>query len=82
MFLASFCPPGPKVMLTLDEATGVFENITQVGDWELSLAGSYAAPLIDGLELQDSILAALNGDVPLIGGIGQFALSGYYLVSP
>ena len=78
MFLAPFPPPEPKVTLTLDEATGVFAYIDQVGEWELSLAGSYAAPLMKGLELQDNILAALGGQVPIIGGIAEFALTGQY----
>jgi len=78
MFLAPFHPPEPKVTLTLDEATGVFGHINQVGVWELSLAGSYAIPLIEGLELQDNIFTALGGNVALIGGIGQFALTGFY----
>ena len=78
MFLAPFHPPGPKVTLTLEEATGVFEYIDQVGDWELSLAGSYAIPLIEGLELQDNIFTALGGNVALIGGISTFALDGLY----
>ncbi len=78
MFLASFHPPDPKLTLTLEEATGVFAYINQVGAWELSLAGSYAVPLIEGLALQDNILTALGGNVPLIGGIGEFALNGLY----
>jgi hypothetical protein len=78
MFLAPFHPPGPKVTLTLDEATGVFAYINQVGAWDLSLAGSYAIPLIDGLELQDNIFTALGGNVALIGGIGEFTLNGLY----
>jgi len=60
MAFAPFHPPDPKVTLTLDEATGVFAYINQAGAWQLSLAGSYAAPLVDGLELQDNILAALG----------------------
>jgi len=79
MFLAPFHPPGPKVTLTLEEATGVFEYINQIGDWELSLAGSYAIPLIPGLELQDNIFTALGGNVALIGGISTFALDGQYI---
>jgi len=78
MFLAPFHPPGPKVTLRLDEATGVFAYIDQAGDWELSIAGSYAIPLIPGLELQDNIFAALGGNVALIGGIAEFALTGQY----
>jgi hypothetical protein len=78
MFLAPFHPPGPKVTLALEEATGVFGHITQVGPWDLSFAGSYAIPLIEGLELQDNIMTALGGNVALIGGIGEFALSGLY----
>jgi len=78
MFLAPFHPPGPKVTLTLEEVTGVFAYINQVGPWELSLAGSYAIPLIEGLELQDNIMTALGGNVALIGGIGEFALTGQY----
>ncbi len=78
MAFAPFHPPDPKVTLTLDEATGVFAYINQAGAWELSLAGSYAAPLVNGLELQDNILAALGGNIPVIGGIGEFALNGLY----
>ncbi|MHC4353323.1 MAG: ester cyclase [Planctomycetota bacterium] len=78
MFLAPFHPPGPKVVLALDQATGIFGHITQVGPWELVLAGSYAVPLIEGMELQDNIFTALGGNVALIGGIGEFALSGLY----
>ncbi|MFC1633574.1 hypothetical protein ACFL5Z_01920 [Planctomycetota bacterium] len=78
MFLAPFPPPEPKLTLTLEEATGVFEYINQVGEWDLNIAGSYAVPLIEGLELQDNILTALGGNVALIGGIGTFALSGQY----
>ena len=79
MAFAPFHPPDPKLTLTLDEATGVFAYIDQVGNWELSLAGSYAAPLVKGLELQDNIFAALGGQVPVIGGIGTFALTGQYI---
>jgi len=79
MAFAPFHPPVPKVALTLDAATGVFAYIDQVENCELYLAGSYAAPLITGLELQDNILAALGGNVPVIGGIGTFALTGEYV---
>jgi len=79
MCFAPFHPPAPKVTLTLEEATGVFEYIEQAGDWELYIAGSYAAPLIGGLGLQDNILAVLGGQVPIIGGIGTFALNGQYI---
>lgn len=79
MFLAPFHPPGPKVTLTLDEATGVFAYVDHAGDWELSIAGSYAIPLIPGLELQDNIFTALGGNVALIGGIAEFTLSGEYV---
>ena len=81
MFLAPFHPPGPQVTLILEQATGVFGHITQVGPWELVLAGSYAAPRIPDTELQDNIFAALGGGVPLIGGIGEFSLSGLYTVN-
>ncbi|MCP4454969.1 MAG: hypothetical protein GY809_26210 [Planctomycetes bacterium] len=78
MFMTPFPAPEPKMTLTLEEATGVFAYIEQAGEWELSLAGSYAGPLIAGAELQDNILAGLGGNVPVIGGIGTFALSGEY----
>jgi len=78
MFLAPFHPPGPHVILALEEATGVFGHITQIGPWELSLAGSYVIPLIEGQDLQSNISTALNGNVALIGGIGEFSLSGLY----
>ena len=78
MCLAPFPAPAPRLALALEEATGVFAYIEQTGDWELSFAGSYAAPLIEGMDLQDNIFAALGGNVPVIGGIGTFALSGEY----
>jgi hypothetical protein len=81
MFLAPFHPPGPQVTLILEQATGVFGHITQVGPWELVLAGSYAVPRIPDTELQDNIFTALGGGVPLIGGIGEFSLSGLYTVN-
>ena len=78
MCMGPFHPPGPELAMTLDEATGVFAYIKQAGDWRLELAGLYAMPLIKGMKLQDGILAALGGKVPLIGGLGTFALSGQY----
>lgn len=78
MAMTPFPAPEPKMALTLDEATGVFAYIEQVGDWDLHLAGVYAAPLIAGLPLQDNIFAALGGKAPVIGGMATFALSGQY----
>ena len=78
MALAPFHPPGPEVALTLKEATGVFAYVKQAGDWRLQLAGLYAMPLIKGVKLQDNIMQALGGKVALIGGLGDFALSGQY----
>ncbi|NQV35905.1 MAG: hypothetical protein HQ515_24655 [Phycisphaeraceae bacterium] len=79
MCLAPFPAPAPKLTLAMEEATGVFAHVEQTADWELSFAGSYAAPLMEGVELQDNIFAALGGKVPIIGGIGTFALSGEYV---
>ena len=76
MALAPFRPPGPEATLTLKEATGVFAYVKQVGDWRLQLAGLYAMPLMKGAKLQDNIMQALGGKVALIGGLGDFALSG------
>jgi hypothetical protein len=78
MFLAPFRPPGPELALTLDEATGVFAYIKQIEDGRLELAGYYAAPLMTGVALQDNISRALGGAIPLVGGVGTFALSGRY----
>jgi hypothetical protein len=76
--LAPFRPPGPEMTLTLKETTGVFAYVKQTGDWRLQLAGLYAMPLMKGVKLQDNIMQALGGKVPLIGGVGNFALSGQY----
>jgi hypothetical protein len=78
MFLAPFRAPGPELTMTLDQATGVFAYIKQAGDWRLQLSGLYAAPLMKGVALQNNVLAALGGQVPLVGGISEFALSGQY----
>ncbi len=78
MALAPFHPPGPEATATLKEATGVFAYVKQVGDWRLQLAGLYAMPLLKGVKLQDNIMQALGGKVPLVGGLGDFALSGQY----
>ena len=79
MILAPFYPPGPEMTFTLDEATGVFAYISQTGDWRLQLAGLYALPRMQGLEVQENIMKGLGGAVPLVGGLGAFALSGQYV---
>ncbi len=78
MFLAPFRAPDPRMTLTLEEATGVFAYINPVNDWEMLWSGSYAAPLMNGVALQQNIMAALSGDVPLIGGVAEFMLTGQY----
>ena len=78
MFLAPFRAPAPRVTMTLEVATGVFAYINPASDWELSFAGSYAAPLMKGVPLQDNIMAALSGQVAMIGGVGEFELTGQY----
>lgn len=78
MFLVPFRPPGPELAMTLTEATGVFAYIKQAGDWRIEFGGLYAAPLMEGVELQTNIMSALGGKVALIGGVGDFAFSGQY----
>jgi len=78
MVLAPFRAPGPELTMTVDQATGVFAYIKQAGDWRLQLSGLYAAPLMKGVPLQSNILAALGGQVPLVGGLGEFVLSGQH----
>lgn len=76
--MVPFHAPGLELAMTLDEATGVFAYIRQSGDWRLELAGLYAMPLAGEGITQAHIMAALGGQVPLIGGLGTFALSGQY----
>ncbi|HSW01069.1 MAG TPA: hypothetical protein VLI39_12910 [Sedimentisphaerales bacterium] len=76
--MAPFHAPGPELAMTLNEATGVFAYIRQTADWRLQLAGLYAMPLAGEGITQMHILAALGGKVPLVGGLGVFALSGEY----
>lgn len=76
--MAPFHAPGPEMTMSLEEATGVFAYIKQTGNWRLQLAGLYAMPLTKEGISQAHILAALGGKVPLIGGLGVFALSGQY----
>lgn len=78
MAFGPFRPPGPEVTLALKEATGVFAYVKQAGDWRLQLAGLYGMPLMKGVKLQDNIMQALGGKVALIGGVGNFVLSGQY----
>lgn len=82
MFMAPFKPLEPKLTLNLQEVTGVFEDIEQVGEWEFYWAGWYAAPLIEGMALQDNIIVALGGQVPLVGGVAEFTLTGEYVPEP
>lgn len=77
--MAPFHAPGPEMTMSLEEATGVFAYIKQSGNWRLQLAGLYALPLTKNPISQAHILAALGGKVPLIGGLGTFALSGQYV---
>lgn len=76
--MAPFHAPGPELAMTLNEATGVFAYIRQTADWRLQLAGLYAMPLAGEGITQAYIMSALGGKVPLVGGVGVFALSGEY----
>jgi len=82
MFLAPFNPPDPSMSLVLDSATGSFAGIEQAGNWDLLLAGFYAAPLIEGMALQDNINYVLGGGAPVIGGTAEFVLTGQYVPEP
>lgn len=82
ILMVGFQPLDPKLTMQLDEKTGIFEDIEQVGLWDLYWSGYYAAPLVDGMSLQDNIFAALGGQVPVIGGVGEFALTGQYIPEP
>lgn len=82
MFLAPFNPPEPHLTMNLDEATGVFAGISQVGEWDMELAGFYAAPLVADMPLQQNIFAVLGGAYPVIGGTGEFVFTGQYVPEP
>jgi len=83
MWLAPFGGPDhPQALLALEEATGIYADMEQIGDWELYWSGWYAAPLIEGMALQDNVFYVLGGKAPLIGGISEFALTGEYIPEP
>ncbi len=82
MFMAPFKPLDPKLTLNLDEVTGVFADIEQVGEWDMYWEGWYVAPLSEGMDLQDNIFAVLGGQVPLVGGVGEVVLRGQYIPEP
>ncbi len=82
IFLAPFRPLDPKLTMLLDEKTGIFEDIEQIGEWDFYWSGYYAGPLVEGLSLQDNIFAALGGQVPVIGGVAEFTLTGQYIPEP
>lgn len=82
MWLAPFNPPEPHLTMNLDEATGVFAGISQVAEWDMELAGFYAAPLVADMPLQQNIFAVLGGAYPVIGGTAEFILTGQYVPEP
>ncbi|MBN1817095.1 MAG: PEP-CTERM sorting domain-containing protein [Sedimentisphaerales bacterium] len=82
IFLVSFRPPDPKLTMNLEEKTGIFEEIEPIGEWDFYWSGYYAGPLMEGFPLQDNIFAALGGQVPVIGGVAEFALTGQYIPEP
>ncbi len=77
-------PDEPEMLLTLNEATGIFAGIGQAAGspWEWHMAGWYAAPLVPGLGLQENIFAVLGGHYPLIGGLMEGVITGQYVPEP
>ena len=82
VFMAPFKPLEPKLTMNLQETTGIYEDIEQVGDWDFYWAGWYVAPLIEGMALQDNIFAVLGGQAPLVGGVAEFTLTGDSVPEP
>lgn len=82
MFLVAFAPPEPKLTMTVQSQTGVFADIEQIDPWHFYLSGFFAGPLVEGMGLQDNIFAALGRQIPVIGGVGEFVLTGQYIPEP
>ena len=74
----------PDALITVTETTGKFKSIHAVGLWEWYVSGTITLALVDGLPLQDNIMAALASNSPLLlGAEEEIVLSGsYYRSSP
>jgi hypothetical protein len=82
IFQAAFKALDPKLDMTLVEATGIFAGLQQSNPWQWYWSGYYAAPLIAGMPLQQNIFAVLGGQVPLVGGVAEFVLTGESIPEP
>jgi hypothetical protein len=74
---------GPDALITVTETTGKFKSIHAVGPWEWHVNGTINIAIVDGLDTQTNILAALINPDLLVGAEEEIVLSGsYYRSSP
>ena len=74
-------PTAQPASMSLQEATGVFANIEQVGTWELQTREAWAGPIIPGLSVQDNIFYNINNS-KVVGAVAEGVLTGQYVPEP
>ena len=62
----------------MTEATGVYADIQQAGQWAWYVDGTMTVARLPDLPLQDNILAALQNSDLLLGACEEFVLTGWY----
>jgi hypothetical protein len=75
-FGSPFLDDGPVVRVALIEATGIFEGIRAVDEWELFISAQQIIPIVPGLELIDNLF------VTPIAASGQLITVGLYVPEP
>jgi hypothetical protein len=60
------------------EATGVYADIRQAGEWGWYVNGTMTIARVPDLPLQQNILAALQQPELLLGAEEEFVLTGWY----
>ncbi len=74
-------PASQPADMSLQEATGIYANVEQVGMWELQTREAWSGPIIPGLSVQDNIF--YNIDAPnIVGAVSEGVLAGQYVPEP
>ena len=75
-------PDSSPMRMTIEEASGRYETIKQVGEWEFYVSGEITLARIPYLSVQDNILAALIIPGLIVWAEEEMVLTGKYYLGP
>lgn len=68
----------PDALITVTEATGVYADIRQAGQWAWYVNGVLTVMRLPDLSIQDNIMAALQNNDLILHAEEEFVLTGWY----